>query len=409
MLVTGLSIGALFFLDEDTALNVPLFNTTDEVVAEDAAPASEAPVLGETPVAVEEPVIEVPVAEAAPVADETPVAEETPLATETPTEDSTAAEEPIVEAPVVAETPVPLPDTTIQEPSAAPAPAPENADAIASVSPAANGFAIPRVFRLRFSSPEIETQNFAASRLTTVTRQTAMTLATVVAVPDAVLPIQAQVPDFTTPIQIPAIVPPVSLATVPPQRPGAPAVEEPIEETAEPVTDIAPLDVTSEPVVAEVAPEPVETPATPQPPAESTTAEVAPPEPISGIDVTLHVPNRVSRLDANALIAQARDAGFVVDQTRPAGFTISRTNIRYYHAANAENAQVLADAVDGELRNFTSFRPSPALGTIEIWMAGSAPSQPAPAPQPETPALSDDDLNALQLDIERTLETLNDN
>lgn len=147
-----------------------------------------------------------------------------------------------------------------------------------------------------------------------------------------------------------------SAAQRPPPRPALPApeIEAPVAE------------------VARAAPPPV---------------DAAPPGTLRDIELVLHVPTGVAASARDALIEAARSAGFAVDLTRPASVTISRTNVRFYHSEDAEAARALAAAIGARARDFTSFRPLPPLGIVEIWMAGSAgrgqASRPAGAnPQP---------------------------
>ena len=59
-------------------------------------------------------------------------------------------------------------------------------------------------------------------------------------------------------------------------------------------------------------------------------------------------------------------------QTRVVADTPSAPVIRFFHPEDAERARQLADALSGpgltwDIRNFSSFRPSPTLGMIEVW------------------------------------------
>ena len=59
-------------------------------------------------------------------------------------------------------------------------------------------------------------------------------------------------------------------------------------------------------------------------------------------------------------------------QTRVVAATPSAPVIRYFHPEDAERARQLADALSGpgprwDIRDFSSFRPSPSPGMIEVW------------------------------------------
>ena len=87
-------------------------------------------------------------------------------------------------------------------------------------------------------------------------------------------------------------------------------------------------------------------------------------------NIVLHIPNGAQRSDATTLLGAAVGAGFEIADIQPAGFTISRTNVRYFHAKDAQAARALAGAIGGQLRDFTSFKPPPDPGVIEIWLKG---------------------------------------
>ena len=59
-------------------------------------------------------------------------------------------------------------------------------------------------------------------------------------------------------------------------------------------------------------------------------------------------------------------------QTRVVADTPSAPVVRFFHPEDADRARQLADALSGSgprwaIRDFSSFRPSPSLGTIEVW------------------------------------------
>ena len=96
----------------------------------------------------------------------------------------------------------------------------------------------------------------------------------------------------------------------------------------------------------------------------------------------LHAPPSVDADTRASLTEALRLNGWPVDDPVTVGFTISETHLRYYHAADLEQAADVADRLDLPLRDFTAYRPSPRTGLVEIWMSGrassSAPSAPAP-------------------------------
>lgn len=110
--------------------------------------------------------------------------------------------------------------------------------------------------------------------------------------------------------------------------------------------------------------------------------------------VLVHVPSGLASSEADRAVAALGAAGYTPASRLPAQFTIGSTNIRYYHPEDAAAARIMAAAISAETgstavaRDFTDFRPQPLAGTIEVWLAGEAPSAPAaqassqPAPPP---------------------------
>ncbi len=73
--------------------------------------------------------------------------------------------------------------------------------------------------------------------------------------------------------------------------------------------------------------------------------------------------------------------GFSIGTAQTAGFRISENQVRFFHPEDINAAGALADAVGARVRDFTSFRPAPPPGTLEIYLnaEGLAPLQPASA------------------------------
>lgn len=94
----------------------------------------------------------------------------------------------------------------------------------------------------------------------------------------------------------------------------------------------------------------------------------------AGYSIQVHAPSNLPDDKLNAFTTALRETGFSVKDPKRVGFSISKNNIRYFHAGDAEAAQILAEAVDGTARDFTSFSPSPPVGTIEVWLAGKKTS-----------------------------------
>jgi hypothetical protein len=99
---------------------------------------------------------------------------------------------------------------------------------------------------------------------------------------------------------------------------------------------------------------------------------------------------------AGAPLAEALgQAGFTAVTTQPSRYAISASNVRYYHADDAEAAAAIAEALgpslpDGaaSVRDFTNAERRTAAGRIEVWVAGR-PAAPA-ASRPARPSESDE-------------------
>jgi hypothetical protein len=88
-------------------------------------------------------------------------------------------------------------------------------------------------------------------------------------------------------------------------------------------------------------------------------------------NVFLNAPESMAGAEVSKLSETLTDTGFTVSEPILFSFKVSKNHVRYYHPSDAEAAQILADEIGGPARDFTSFRPSPPTGKIEIWLAGS--------------------------------------
>ncbi len=111
-----------------------------------------------------------------------------------------------------------------------------------------------------------------------------------------------------------------------------------------------------------------------------------PPAPPAGT-VFVHAPGSLDRATVEEEAKRIASAtGLAVELRDPVGFKISSSNVRFFHEADREAAAGVAGALSARLRDFTSFRPSPEPGTIEVWLAGAsrtAPAEVAAAPPPQ--------------------------
>lgn len=122
--------------------------------------------------------------------------------------------------------------------------------------------------------------------------------------------------------------------------------------------------------------------------AEAVAVETPAP-PLTQLRVTILVPESADAGLAEAMAAEILARGHEIGAIKPVDLKISARNIRYFHDGDRGEAARLADAFDARLRDFTSFRPAPNEGTVEIWLSGDVVAAPAPAPvfreQAETP------------------------
>ncbi len=79
-----------------------------------------------------------------------------------------------------------------------------------------------------------------------------------------------------------------------------------------------------------------------------------------------------SAAEATAIVAKLQAAGFSVLDTAETRVAVSATNVRYYHAADADAAQAIAAQLGATARDFTGFSPVPPAGRIEVWLKGTA-------------------------------------
>ena len=100
------------------------------------------------------------------------------------------------------------------------------------------------------------------------------------------------------------------------------------------------------------------------------------------VNVSIFFPSRVARSDVDAKRAALIDTGYSTLVPKAVDVRISRDQIRFYHSRDALAAQALGEAIGATVRNFSSFRPRPAIGTIEVWLAGRGSGTVAARPGP---------------------------
>ncbi len=79
----------------------------------------------------------------------------------------------------------------------------------------------------------------------------------------------------------------------------------------------------------------------------------------------------LARQLANALQSQ----GVEKTEMRRVGIEVSQANVRYFHDNNEPAAARVSELIrslgfNSEVADFTSYSPSPSIGTIEVWLPG---------------------------------------
>jgi len=122
--------------------------------------------------------------------------------------------------------------------------------------------------------------------------------------------------------------------------------------------------------------------------------------------VVLHFPPSAAAT-ARRTAAMLRAAGVGEITRAPARFNVSRTNVRYYRPEYGDVARGVGQVLDRNLagapvatRDFTDFRPLPAPGTIEVWLAGSTD-----APTPASATVDAAERERLEDEVTRMLRS----
>ena len=165
---------------------------------------------------------------------------------------------------------------------------------------------------------------------------------------------------------------------------GDPAGPQPAPRPGTPLAaGAAPVD----PSVAAAPPDPAAA-SDPMAPADAVAA-AAPVAPVvadpAAFRLRVSAPATASAAEVEAVGTVLAGAGFPGVATQRVGFTVSRTHLRYYNPEDAAAAQAIAGRLGVEARDFTGYRPKPAAGTIEVWIAGTAPGGTARAARSTQP------------------------
>lgn len=112
--------------------------------------------------------------------------------------------------------------------------------------------------------------------------------------------------------------------------------------------------------------------------------------PYAGLSVKILSAAATDTPSLTALATALSDAGFPAADIGQVSHRIRQTHVRYYHAADAEAAAVIAGRLGAVARDFSGANPLPPEGLIEVWVAppsgGNAqvapPAEATPKPAP---------------------------
>lgn len=166
---------------------------------------------------------------------------------------------------------------------------------------------------------------------------------------------------------------------------AAPPTEADLPETAPEVVEV--IGVIDDPAGSSLAPDASPAPtARPEAPGEAAVmpAIAAGPRATDGLNLDGVV---VRMMAPSALPMESLDQtkdllvteGFTLSDPKAVDFKISATQVRYYHAQDADAAEVLATLSNATLRDFTGADNPPGPGTLELWFKGTSASAPTPA------------------------------
>lgn len=87
------------------------------------------------------------------------------------------------------------------------------------------------------------------------------------------------------------------------------------------------------------------------------------------LQVALHLSPDLARADIDDARSTIATAGAVLVSTSLASFGVLQSEVRFFHQSDAQSAIKIAQDMRIKARDYSTFRPVPAAGTLEIWFA----------------------------------------
>ena len=87
------------------------------------------------------------------------------------------------------------------------------------------------------------------------------------------------------------------------------------------------------------------------------------------LQVALHLSPDLSQAGIDGAAATITTAGVELTSTRIASFSVLQSEVRFFHQRDAQSATKIAEDMRIRVRDYSTYRPVPAAGTLEIWVA----------------------------------------
>ncbi len=98
-------------------------------------------------------------------------------------------------------------------------------------------------------------------------------------------------------------------------------------------------------------------------------------------EAVLNAPSTLTEEEIGIVAASVRETGMSLDGVNRVNFKISAKQVRFFYSDDAKLASAVAQHIGAQARDFTDYRPSPPVGSIEIYLAGKGNSVARKAPR----------------------------